>query len=45
MQLKISDYLVYDPKSLNICDFDAEAKINFFNELSLLLNNLVLISY
>ena len=45
MQLEIPSCLGYDPQSLNLYSFDAQAKIYDFYQLALLSNNLVLMSY
>ena len=45
MQLEIPSCLGYGPQRLNGYGFDAQTKINFFHQLALLSNNLVLMSY
>ena len=45
MELEIQGCLGYDPQSLNVYSFDAQAKTNVFYQLALVSNNLVLMSY
>ena len=45
MQLEILSCLGYGPQSLNVKGFDVQAKVNAFYQLTLLSNNLSLMSY
>ena len=45
MQLEILSCLGYRQRSLNVNGFDALAKINVFNQMALLYNTLVFMSY
>ena len=45
MQLEVSSCLGYCPKNFNVQGYDTQAKTNVFFQLTLLSNNLVLMSY
>ena len=45
MQLKILSCLGYGPKTFKVQGYDAQAKTSVFIQLTLLSNNLVLMSY
>ena len=45
MQLEIPGCLGYGPQNVNVNGFDAQTKINVFYQLTLLANNLVLMSH
>ena len=45
MQLEIPSCLGYDAKSFNVSGYDSQAKTNVFSKLTLLFNNLALMSY
>ena len=45
MQLEIPGCLGYGPQNVNVNGFNAQTKINVFYQLTLLANNLVLMSH